>query len=394
MKILEVAHVDFALYQFLLPLMRKLRSCNHQVIGVCAEGPLLEKVRKEGFQVKTVPFVRSFSVLGQLKAFLALYRIIQHEKPDIVHAHMPISGVLARVAAFLCGTPVIIYTCHGYLFNQPGQGMKSWIRRLLSFVLEWICGKITDFYMTVSQEEARDAKRLRIHAHPVFIGNGRDPARFFPDPELKQQFRKDNTIPQDRIVFLIVSRLVKHKGYPELMAAFSAIAEKIPEAELWVVGERLPSDHGFVLDEIFNQAQKRLGDQLRFWGYRSDINQLMQAADVFVLPSYFEGLPMSIIEAMLSGLPVISTLIRGPREQVQHLETGLLIPPGSISLLAKAMAWLAFHPEQRKEMGEKGRARALSIYTETICMDCVMNVFSQIDGFDNPSLTTPELNEG
>ena len=112
MKILEIAHVDFALYQFLLPLMRRLRSCHHQVIGVCAEGRLLEKVRQEGFQIRTVPFVRSFSIIGQLKAFWILYRIIKLEKPDIVHAHMPISGVLARIAAFLCGTPVIIYTCH------------------------------------------------------------------------------------------------------------------------------------------------------------------------------------------------------------------------------------------------------------------------------------------
>lgn len=389
MKILEIAHVDFALYQFLLPLMRRLRSCHHQVIGVCAEGRLLEKVRQEGFQIRTVPFVRSFSIIGQLKAFWILYRIIKLEKPDIVHAHMSISGVLARIAAFLCGTPVIIYTCHGYLFNQPGKGIKSWIRRLLSFVLEWGCGKITNFYMTVSQEEARDAKRLGIHSNPIFIGNGRDPAKFFSDIALKQKFRQANKIPQNHIVFMIVSRLVQHKGYPELIVAFSAIAEKLPEVELWIVGERLPSDYGLVLDKLFNKAQKKLGNQIRFWGYRQDIDQLMKAADVFVLPSHFEGLPMSIIEAMLSGLPVIGTSIRGPREQVQHSETGLLIPPGSISLLSRAMAWLAFHPEQRKKMGENGRARALSMYTEAICLDRVMNVFSQIDGFDNPFLSKP-----
>ena len=143
------------------------------------------------------------------------------------------------------------------------------------------------------------------------------------------------------------------------------------------------------MDKLFTKAQKKLGNQIRFWGYRQDIDQLMKAADVFVLPSHFEGLPMSIIEAMLSGLPVIGTSIRGPREQVQHSETGLLIPPGSISLLSRAMAWLAFHPEQRKKMGENGRARALSMYTEAICLDRVMNVFSQIDGFDNPFLSKP-----
>ena len=236
MKIFEVAHVDFALYQFLLPLMRRLRSCHHQVIGVCAEGSLLEKVKSEGFRVETIPFVRSFSVIGQLKAFWALYWLIKQEKPDIVHAHMSISGVLARVAAFLCGTPVIIYTCHGYLFNQPGRGIKSWVRRLLSFVLEWGCGKITDYYMTVSQEEAQDAKRLGIHSRPVFIGNGRDSEQFCPDEKAKQHFRVSHHIQSKQIVFLIVSRLVQHKGYFELITAFSAIADKIPEIELWIVG--------------------------------------------------------------------------------------------------------------------------------------------------------------
>lgn len=382
MKILEVAHVDFALYQFLLPLMRELRHHRHEVIGVCADGPLLDQVRQEGFTIYTVPFVRSYSLKGQLKAFWALYCLIKREKPDIVHAHMPISGFLARLAAFVARTPVIMYSCHGYLFNQRGQGVKSWGRRFLSFLLEWLAGQITHHYMNVSQEEAKDAKRLTIHPSPVFIGNGRNPEQFCPDPMVKQCFRQKHHIQSDRIVFLIVSRLVKHKGYPELMAAFTAVAEKIPNVELWVVGERLPSDHGEKLDHLFNQVKDKLGDQIRFWGYQQDIHQFMKAADVFILPSHFEGLPVSIIEAMLTGLPVISTLIRGPREQVLHAKTGLLLLPGSAELLASAMAWMALHPEQRKKMGEKGRERALSLYSEAVCLDRIMKVFSQIDGFD------------
>lgn len=364
MKILEVTNVDFSLYQFLLPLMRALRAEKHEVIGVCAEGDLLQKVRAEGFQIRTVPFVRSYAPVGQLRALFAIYKIIKQEKPDIVHAHMPISGFLTRIAAFLCKTPIIAYTCHGYLFNQSGQGFKSWVRRALSFALEWSAGKVTDIYMTVSLEEAKDAKRLKIHSFPVYIGNGRDDLKFSPDDEIRTTMRNIMQINQGKTVFLIVSRLVRHKGYPELLAAFIAIAARNKNIELWIVGERLPSDHGHALDRAFDVAKEKLGQQIRFLGYREDIDQLMKAADVFVLPSHFEGLPMSIAEAMLSGLPVISTNIRGPREQVDHQKTGLLVPVGSVKELAKAMLWMINNPKERQVMGKAGRERGLNYFTE------------------------------
>lgn len=364
MKILEVTNVDFSLYQFLLPLMRALKAENHEVIGVCAEGDLLEKVRNEGFQIYTVPFVRSYAPVGQFKALWEIYKVIRQEKPDIVHAHMPISGFLTRIAAFLCKTPIIAYTCHGYLFNQTGRGIGSWIRRGLSFALEWSAGKVTDIYMTVSLEEARDAKRLKIHNFPVYIGNGRDDVKFSPDKEIRAKIRQTMAVHKEKLVFLIVSRLVRHKGYPELLAAYMAIAAQHKNIELWIVGERLPSDHGRALDRAFDLAKSKLGDQIRFLGYREDIDQLMKAADIFVLPSHFEGLPMSIAEAMLSGLPVISTKIRGPREQVDHKETGLLVPAGSVKELTRAMVWMMNNPKERQAMGQAGRKRALTYFTE------------------------------
>ena len=108
---------------------------------------------------------------------------------------------------------------------------------------------------------------------------------------------------------IAVSRLVRHKGYPELLAAMRDV-----DAELWVVGERLASDHGEDMEPYF--AAAGLGARLRRLGYREDIPALLAAADIFALPSHFEGLPMSVIEAMLCALPVVATDIRGPREQV------------------------------------------------------------------------------
>src|ERR1700761_1899149 len=113
MKVIEITNVDFSLRHFLVPLMRAIRAAGHEAVGGCAEGPLLDSVREEGFRVIALPFVRRLSPLAHIRAFGTLVEIFRNEKPDIVHAHMPISGFLARLAAWRAGVPVVAYTCHG-----------------------------------------------------------------------------------------------------------------------------------------------------------------------------------------------------------------------------------------------------------------------------------------
>jgi len=268
-----------------------------------------------------------------------------------VHAHMPISGLLARAAARIAGVRRIAYTGHGFLFNQPGP----WWRGRLALGLERAAGRITDVFLTVSAEEADDARRLGIHAGAVAVLNGRDPARFHPDPQARETLRAALGASDADCVVIAVSRLVRHKGFVELLEAMRATP---PHCVLWVVGDRLASDHGEDLAPHFAEAAVALGPRLRRLGYRDDIPALLAAADLFCLPSHFEGLPMSIIEAMLTGLPVVATDIRGPREQVLHGETGLLVPPMQSAPLAAALSRLAGEVSLRRRMGEAGRLRA------------------------------------
>ena len=354
MKIAFVINVDFALYHFLLPLMRAARARGHDVLGICADGPFLARVRDEGFRVVAVPMARNFAPLRQWRALRALTRILRREKPDIVHGNMPISGLLARLAARLAGVRRVAYTSHGFLFNQPGP----WPRRALSLVLEWLGGRLTDVYMTVSTEEAADARRFAIARGAVAIGNGRDPALFRPDPDARVRIRQELGVAPDAVVVCVVSRLVRHKGHPELLAAMRTV----PNAELWVIGDRLPSDRGENLDPLF--AASGLGSRLRRLGYRDDIPALLASADIFALPSHFEGLPMSVIEAMLTGLPVVATAIRGPREQVIDGVTGFLVPPRQVPPLAAALRRLANAPALRTAMGQAARARAVDRFDE------------------------------
>ena len=349
MKVMEVTNVDFSLAHFLVPLMLAIQAEGHEVVGVCADGPLLAGVRAQGLRVVPVPMARSLSPLAQWRAFRALLALMRAEKPDLVHAHMPISGFLARLAARCAGVPRVAYTCHGFLFNQPGP----WWRRTLALVMEWLGGRMTDVLLTVSEDEAADARRLGI-GRAVAVRNGRDGSRYRPNPAARAHVRAGLGVDNARCVVVIVSRLVRHKGHPELVAAMA----QLPDAELWVVGERLPSDHGADIGPLLDQPR------VRRLGYRTDVADVLAAADIFALPSHFEGLPMSVIEAMLTGLPVVATNIRGPREQVLDGETGLLVPPFQVQPLADALTLLAGSAALRLQYGRAGRIRALALYNE------------------------------
>jgi len=355
-RILEVTNVDFSLRHFLLPLMRAARARGHEVAGMCAEGPLLEVPRAEGFRVIGVPMARSLSPRANLAAYRAIRAALAAERFDLVHAHMPIAGMLARLAARAAGVPRVAYTCHGFLFNQPGP---IW-RRGLSVGMEWLGGRLTDRFITVSEEEAADARRLFLHRGAVALGNGRDPAVFHPDPAARAAIRAELRVPEKAVVVIGVARLVRHKGWPELLAAMAGL----PGAHLWAVGERLASDHGPDMEPHFAAAAEAMGGRLHRLGYRRDVARLMAAADIFCLPSHFEGLPMSGIEAMLTGLPVVATDIRGCRELVRHGESGLLVPSMQAAPLGDALRRLAADPGLRHSMGQAGLARALSRYTE------------------------------
>ncbi len=363
MKIIEITNVDFSLRHFLLPLMKGLRARGHEVVGAAADGPLFEIVRQEGFRVEPMPFRRSVRPLDHWRAFWALVAFLKREKPDMVHGHMPISGFLARAAARVAGVPKVAYTCHGFLFNQVGSPQ----RRVASFLMELIGGQLTDIHLTVSKEEAAQARRLWINRGSTPIGNGRDPAVYHPDPAARARIRAELGCSPDAVVVTAISRLVRHKGYPELLAAMASV-----DAELWVVGDRLSSDHGEDMEPYFQNCG--LGPRLRRLGYREDVPAILAASDIFTLPSFFEGLPMSIIEAMLTGLPIVATNISGPREQVEDGKTGYLVPVGTVAPLAEALQRIATDPDLRARMGQASLAKALAEFDESVVINRTLDL--------------------
>ncbi len=361
MKVAQLCAVDFTLYHFLLPLMRATRDAGHEVVGICGDGPLADKVRAEGIRVAPVRIDRSFNLFRHFGSYRTLVKLFRRERFDIVHVHTPVAALVGRAAAWRARVPTVVYTAHGFYFHER----MAWWKRRLFVLLEWLAGRVTDVLFTQAEEDAAFARRARLIRGDIIeaIGNGVDPARFHTDADgaIRQRIRTALDTPSDRVVIVMIGRLVAEKGYPELIEAMRSV-----DATLWIVGERLASDHAAEIDRAVEAAQQDeiLKTRIKFLGYRDDVPDILRGADVFTLPSHREGMPRSVIEAMMTGLPVVGTDIRGTREEVVPEQTGLLVPVGDVSALAAALNRLAGDAELRGRWGAAGRARALELYDE------------------------------
>ncbi|MDA7946879.1 MAG: glycosyltransferase family 4 protein [Hyphomicrobiaceae bacterium] len=360
-KICQLCNLDFTLYHFLMPLLRGMRETGHEVVGVCSEGPYADKAREEGFRVEAITIDRSFNILKHLRSAGDLTRMFRREKFDIVHVHNPVAALVGRLAAWRAGVPLIVYTAHGFYFHDR----MPWPKRTIFVALEWLAGRVTDVLFTQSAEDAETARQLHLISggHIEAIGNGVDTAIFHnKGTQAKhRKIRREIGSADDRVVILSIGRLVAEKGFPELISAMRDV-----DADLWIVGERLESDHAGNIDRALELARTdpELKNRIRFLGYRNDVADLMRASDMYVLASHREGLPRSIIEAMMCGLPVVATDIRGSREEVVNGETGMLVPVNDPEQLAEALSALSTDAKRRKTYGEAGRKRALELYDE------------------------------
>ena len=369
MKICQLCAVDFTLYHFLLPLMERLRERGHDVVAVCSDGPLIEPVRQKGFRVETVDFSRSLDPLAHWRTYRKLLPVLRCESFDMLHSHTPVASVVGRLAAWRAGVPRLVYTAHGFYFHEH----MPWPKRALFIAIEWLAGRVTDLLLTQSAEDAATAKRLGLCAsgRVAAIGNGVDPDLFQPADTAsavrasRQQLDLPAANPNQPVIAMI-GRLVAEKGYLELIEAMRSV-----EATLWIIGERLDSDHAGDVGVALQACRDDpvLANRIRSLGYRQDVPQVLQAADIFVLPSHREGMPRSIIEAMMTGLPVVATDIRGSRELVVDGETGLLVPVRRPTALADALRRLVNDEALRRKMGVAGRSRALRLYDENKVID-------------------------
>lgn len=376
MKVCQLCAVDFTLKKFLLPLIDGQVANGDEVISVCSNGEYVQSMRESGYRIDTISIERSMRPLKHLHSIWKLYWYFRFESFDVVHVHTPVAALLGRIAAFLARVPLVIYTAHGFYFHDDMPSFK----RKFHIGLERFAGRFTDLLFTQSTEDAETSitegimPKQRVFA----IGNGVDVSHFQAP---HRNLRVSLNIPEGSFVIGMVGRLVEEKGVVDFLDAAMMVAVDQPNVYFILVGDRLSSDHATAVDDVIDQAKKALGARLVLTGLRDDIPDLLFAMDVFCLPSWREGMPRTIIEAMIAGKPVLATDIRGAREEVVHGETGLLFPVRSPRSLVTAMQKLIALPDWAKKLGIAGRRRALKYFDEREVVARQLEIISRFSKF-------------
>jgi len=293
-----------------------------------------------------------------------LIRFFRREKFDVLHVHTPVAAFLGRLAARLTRIPLVIYTAHGFYFHDD----MPYFKYRFFVALERLAGWWTDLLFTQSFVDARTAakEKLMPENKVLAIGNGVEVRRFDPTRiRSRDAIRESMNIPVDAYVVGFIGRQVREKGIIEFLNSAQALTPHYPNLYFLLVGDRLDSDHASGVHEEYSRVRLRIGAALVATGLRDDIPEIISAMDLFCLPSWREGMPRTIIEAMMMGKPVVATDIRGSREEVIHEETGLLVPPRSSKLLSKAIERFINDRDWGVKLGSAGRARALSLYDES-----------------------------
>ncbi len=363
LKICQLCAVDFTLYHFLIPLIDGLKKEGWEVEAICSYGKHINPLRDRGYIIKNIDIPRNLNPFKILKSFFLLYKIFKKENYDIVHVHTPVASIIGRIASKLAGVQIVIYTAHGFYFHENMNKLKF----LFYLNLEKLMGYLTNVIFTQSYEDQNLATKYNIlPKDKIFtIGNGVNIEKFKPFNIKKSNLiKKKLKISKNYFVVGCIARLVKEKGIVEFLEAAKSIFSKYKDVIFLVVGERLESDHDTNINDHIKSAKIKLQNNIKFLGLRDDIPELISVMDLYCLPSWREGMPRSIIEAMMMSKPILATNIRGSREEVVDKQTGLLIPIKSAKDLEYNMIKFIKNRKLCREYGVKGRKRALKLYDE------------------------------
>lgn len=330
---------------------------------ITANASISEKLRTQGFIIHDVPMQRTgTNPIEDIKTFLALKKLIQQIKPDYTLAYTIKPVIYGMLAAKLAGVPhrIALITGLGYAFqNSDKTGAQHWIRQITQQLYKHALAatEITFFQNSDDQKLFADLGITHQDQHTVVVnGSGVNTEKFTPQPLPKS----------DSIHFLLIGRLLKDKGVREYVDAARSVKNKFPNTVFNIVGF-LDSNPSSItqpeLDQWINEGT------IKFWGKLSDVRPALNACHVFVLPSYREGTPRTVLEAMATGRAIITTDAPGCRQTVDDGYNGFLIPVKSSQKLAEAMEKFIQQPSLIENM----RQASLEIVKNKYDVDIVNN---------------------
>jgi glycosyltransferase involved in cell wall biosynthesis len=358
------------------------------VAGTLARGEesMAHVAEERGVAVVVLPELsREIAPLHDLRAARRLAHLIREQRPHILHTHTAKAGAVGRLAALFARDarpPIVVHTFHGHVL----RGYFGPVRSRLFRLLERRLARTATALVAVSPEVRDDLVALGVAPREKFtvirLGIELD-RRVAAGQDGRAETRRQLGVPDERFVVGWIGRMTAVKRTDNVLLAFKGLRERGVDACLCMVGD------GPDRDQVEQQAH-RLGIMRRclFLGYQEDVAPFYAAFDALVLPSGNEGTPVSAIEALAGGRPVVATRVGGVPDVVRDGQDGFLVEPGAVDDLADRLARLATDPELRRRMGESGRARVLERYSVRRLLDDVDRFYREL--LEAKALPLPE----
>jgi glycosyltransferase involved in cell wall biosynthesis len=350
-------------------LMRNLDSSKFEtrlVTGYCDENEsdYLDEVATDIKAIRIPGLGRSISIRKDLKAFFLLMREIRRFKPDVVHTHTAKAGVLGRVAAFLARPSAVrIHTFHGHLLHGYFDSRKV----QLIVLLERILGLITYKFVAIGNVVKNDLVIAGIAKNNKFevIYPGLQNLVVYP----KLEARKTLGLDPEKIYLVYVGRLTQIKRPDRLIDLGRSLKVDNPKAHIVIAGA------GELLAELTAQSESE-SLPITFFGWRNDIDKIFSASDIAVLCSDNEGIPLTLIQASQTGLPIVSTNVGSVSDIVLDGVTGILTEVSANGLIQGVSKLLA-DPDLRARLGESGKMRARELFSSKAMVERHEDLYSQ-----------------
>ncbi|MCX6073154.1 MAG: glycosyltransferase family 4 protein [Campylobacterales bacterium] len=363
MTLAFLSHLDYNLWLFRLPVMQELVRQGHTVYAICPNGEISDSFAQHG--IIHIPYTISRSSLNPIKELQAIRNIYTALKPlhlDILHTFTAKPNIYGTITGRLAKVPRIINLVEGLGSFYLENDIKSRIVRTLIEMLYRQTFKLSDTVMFVNRDDPEYLISQKIiDPRKVFIlkGVGINTTIWKPIP------KKDEWI---RVT--MIARALKHKGVHEFIKAAKILGQKYPDVSFQYVGS---PDEGnrFSVSEEFMKDQS----SIHYLGQQENIRHILSQSDIFVLPSYKEGLPRTSMEAASMGLPIVTTDVVGCRETVDDGVNGFLIPPQNVHALADAIEKLIIDAPLRQKMGKAGREKAVREFDIGTIVDKHLEVY-------------------
>ena len=353
-----------------LEILEEARRRGHQVCLVSPScGEMTQRLEAMEVPVYLIPMEHTF----QFHRAWQFARFLREWRADLVHCHAFVAGsILARLACKIAGVPILCHAhAHNYFNSNPV--IRAW-----QIWLDTTTAQMTDGIIAVSESIRQTLIQQGIPSCKVAVVHNGIRVTQIDGLLVRRRLTQELGIDcRDRIVGT-VGRLSQQKGQLEFLQAAQKVSEKFPRAYFLIVGEDLEFG-GQYQRELEDWARRLgLGDRVIFTGHRADAAQLMYALHVFVLPSWMEGLPVSVLEAMAAARPVIATLVGGVPEVVQDGKTGILVSPKNAEELADAIIYLLENPNIAVNMGLRGQARVREHFALSRKLDEIMALYNKV----------------